>query len=45
MFAFKILLGLSSLILFPLFATVIIDTGGKFAAGIDIDTGGKFSTG
>jgi hypothetical protein len=27
------LLGLSSLILFPLFATGVIDTGGKFAAG------------
>ncbi len=32
--------GLSSLILFPLFATGVIDTGGKFAADV-IDTGGK----
>jgi hypothetical protein len=43
----------SSLILFPLFATSItsgkftagvVDTGGKFAAGVD-DTKGKFTTG
>jgi hypothetical protein len=33
--------GLSSLILFPLFATGVIDTGGKFAAGV-VDIGGKF---
>jgi hypothetical protein len=35
--------------LFPLFAgvvvdTVVVDTGGKFAANI-VDTGGKFATG
>jgi hypothetical protein len=29
-----------SLILFPLFATVVVDTGGKFAAGV-VDTGGN----
>jgi hypothetical protein len=34
--------GLSSLILFPLFATGVIDAGGKFAAGVS-DTGGKFA--
>jgi hypothetical protein len=32
------------LILFSLFATGAVDTGGKFAAGI-VDTGGKFATG
>ncbi len=32
----------SSLILFSLFATGIVDTGGKFTAG-DIDTGVKFA--
>jgi hypothetical protein len=32
--------GLSSLILFPLFATGVIDNGGKFAAGV-VYTGGK----
>jgi hypothetical protein len=32
--------GLSSLILFPLFAAGVIDTGGKFVAGV-VDTGGK----
>jgi hypothetical protein len=38
--------------LYPLFATGIVDTGGKFAIGInntskigDNDTGGKFATG
>jgi hypothetical protein len=35
--------------LFPLFATGVIDTGGKFAAGVVdtgvVDTGGKFATG
>ncbi len=36
--------GVSSLILFPLFATGVNDTGGKFAAGI-VDTGGKFAAG
>jgi hypothetical protein len=36
--------GLSSLILFPLFATGVIDTSVKFAIGV-IDTGGKFATG
>jgi hypothetical protein len=30
--------------LFPLFATGVIDTGGKLAAGV-VDTGGKFATG
>jgi hypothetical protein len=39
--------GLSSLILFPLFAAGVIDTGGKFAAGVVdigvVDTGGKFT--
>jgi hypothetical protein len=30
--------------LFPLLATGVVDTGGKFAAGI-VDTGGKFATG
>jgi hypothetical protein len=34
------LLGVCSLILFPLFATGVYDTGGKFAAGV-VDTGGK----
>ena len=48
--------GVSSLILFPLFATGFNDTGGKFAAGVVdsgggkfaagiVDTGGKFATG
>ncbi len=32
--------GVSSLILFPLFATGVNDTGGKFAADI-VDTGGN----
>jgi hypothetical protein len=32
--------GVSSLILFPLFATRVNDTGGKFAAGV-VDTGGN----
>jgi hypothetical protein len=32
--------GVSSLILFPLFATGVNDTGGKFAAGV-VDTGGN----
>jgi hypothetical protein len=36
--------GVSSLILFPLFATGVVDTGGKFAAGV-VDTGGKFAAG
>jgi hypothetical protein len=35
--------GVSSLILFVLFATGVVDTGSKFAAGL-IDTGGKFAT-
>jgi hypothetical protein len=30
--------------LFPLFATGVIDTGGKFAASV-VDTAGKFDTG
>jgi hypothetical protein len=30
--------------LFPLFATGVIDNGGKFAAGV-VDTGSKFATG
>jgi hypothetical protein len=30
--------------LFPLFATGVIDTGGKFASGVVV-TGGKFATG
>jgi hypothetical protein len=34
------LLGVCSLILFPLFATAVNDTGGKFAAGV-VDTGGN----
>jgi hypothetical protein len=34
------LLGVCSLILFPLFATGVNDTGGKFAAGV-VDTGGN----
>ncbi len=29
----------------PLFATGVVDTGGKFAAGGIVDTGGKFATG
>ncbi len=29
--------------MFPLLATGVVDTGGKFAAGI-VDTGGKFAT-
>jgi hypothetical protein len=32
--------GVCSLILFPLFATGVNDTGGKFAAGV-VDTGGQ----
>jgi hypothetical protein len=32
--------GVCSLILFPLFATGVNDTSGKFAAGV-VDTGGK----
>jgi hypothetical protein len=37
--------GISSLILFPLFTTGVIDTGGKFATGINntCKTGGKFA--
>ncbi len=38
--------------MYPLFATGVIDTGGKFAAGVVVtgatgvvDTGGKFTTG
>jgi hypothetical protein len=41
------LFGVSSLILFPLFATSISNTsntGGKFAAGV-MDTGGNLATG
>jgi hypothetical protein len=30
--------------MFPLFATGVIDTGGKFAASV-VNTAGKFSTG
>jgi hypothetical protein len=30
--------------LFPLFATGVFNTDGKFAAGV-VDTGGKFATG
>jgi hypothetical protein len=30
--------------LFPLFATGVVDTGGKFAADV-VDTGGKFAGG
>jgi hypothetical protein len=39
--------GLSSLILFPLFAIGVIDTGGKFATGINNNskTGCKIATG
>jgi hypothetical protein len=37
-------LRISSLILFPLFATVVIDTGDKFATGV-INTGGNFAAG
>ncbi len=33
-----------SLILFPYFATGVVDTFGKFAIGV-VDTGGKFATG
>jgi hypothetical protein len=36
--------GVCSLILFPLFATGVNDTGGKFAAGV-VDTGGKYAAG
>jgi hypothetical protein len=32
--------GICSLILFPLFATCVNDTGGKFAAGV-VDAGGN----
>jgi hypothetical protein len=39
-FAFKSLTGLSSMILFPIFATGVIDTSGKFAAVV-VNTGGK----
>ncbi len=35
---------LCSLILCPLFATGVNDTGGKFVAGV-LDTGGKFAAG
>ncbi len=38
------LYGICSLILLPLFATGVVDTGGKIAAGI-VDTGGKFAAG
>ncbi len=34
--------GVCILILFPLLATGVVDTGGKFAASI-VDTGGKFA--
>ena len=40
----SLLSGVCSLILFPLFATGVVDTSCKFAAGI-VDTGGKFATG
>jgi hypothetical protein len=33
-----------SLILLPLIATGVVDTGGNFAAGV-VDTGEKFATG
>jgi hypothetical protein len=36
----SLLSGVSSLILLPLFATGVNDTGGKFAAGV-VDTGGN----
>jgi hypothetical protein len=36
--------GICSLILFPLFATGVNNTGGKFAAGV-VDTGGKLPPG
>jgi hypothetical protein len=39
--------GVSSLILFPIFATGVVDTNGtsgKFTAYV-VDTGGKFATG
>jgi hypothetical protein len=39
-FAFKFILRFHQPVLFPLFATCFINTGGKFAAGV-IDTGGK----
>jgi hypothetical protein len=36
--------GVCSLILFPLFAAGVVDTGGKFAACV-VDTGGNFAAG
>jgi hypothetical protein len=39
-FCLQVLSGVCSLILFPLFATGVNDTGGKFAAGV-VDTGGN----
>ncbi len=46
---------LISFLLYPLFAAGVVDTGGKFAGGVDdvsdnffasvVDTGGKFATG
>jgi hypothetical protein len=41
---FKVYLGICNLILFPLFATGVIDTSGKFASSV-VDTGGNFYTG
>jgi hypothetical protein len=38
-FSLSSLSGVSSLILFPLFDTCVIDTGGKFATGINNTTG------
>jgi hypothetical protein len=38
------LYGICSLILLPLFATGVNDTGGKFATGV-VDTGGNFAAG
>jgi hypothetical protein len=36
--------GACSQVLLPLFATGVVDTGGKFAASV-VDTGGKFAAG
>jgi hypothetical protein len=40
LFSSSSLSGVSSLILFPLFATGVVDTGDKFSAGV-VDTGGN----
>jgi hypothetical protein len=43
-FFFKLTLRCEQSAFFPLFATGVIDTGGKFSTDV-VDTGGKFVTG